>query len=692
MKVILQNNDEDCLLACYTMLLNDLGYKVPLYEVYQRDSLPADGLSVSYLRTLNKKFNVDIKAYKANFDEIMSLLRAKGNNRMIAHWNNDHFVVLEKINQNYIKIVDPAIGKIKFSKTEFLNHYSGTIITVYPTADFHRQKVNTLFLKYLKKTLNVRSGVTFLFALILIEISVLLFSIVIRNMMAGNLKLISSLLLFFTIILLQVVGCYIKNFSLEEYNSDFDKSYTSILFKRLLDKPLLYFRNHTNGSVSEKISFRTTVRDSVASRLIPSIVSLVSSFVICVYLSMISFGLTILLLSMILIYSVISLVLYHKQNEYNQSYLQYLIDFNSDFQSDLAYIDYIKVMRNEKGTEERWVKNNDRLTRKYSQILKVENFVQLIGSIFSYFSLSVIILLVIYYNKFFHISIEDLVLFQTSTSLFISSIEQVKNSIFEIARLAVYAEKQGDILKENLPIHVTFDLESNYIIQTEDLNFAYGNEPLYKPVNLKISQGEKVAIVGKSGSGKSTLLLLLAGVLRYSGKLTYNNEHLENYMGVVLQNMTLKKGSVLENFEYDSPDITKLYRILVDTTADEVVAKLPNKLQSKLLKQGKNLSGGQIQKLLIAKSLLKGEKIIFWDEAFSNLDEVSKDKIYENVLLGDFYKDQTMLIVSHHLDIVKYVGSVIFINDETGEVIKSTHEYLQNNNSEYKKFISNNGV
>lgn len=349
-------------------------------------------------------------------------------------------------------------------------------------------------------------------------------------------------------------------------------------------------------------------------------------------------------------------------------------------------------MRNEKGTEERWVKNNDRLTRKYSQILKVENFVQLIGSIFSYFSLSVIILLVIYYNKFFHISIEDLVLFQTSTSLFISSIEQVKNSIFEIARLAVYAEKQGDILKENLPIHVTFDLESNYIIQTEDLNFAYGNEPLYKPVNLKISQGEKVAIVGKSGSGKSTLLLLLAGVLRYSGKLTYNNEHLENYMGVVLQNMTLKKGSVLENFEYDSPDITKLYRILVDTTADEVVAKLPNKLQSKLLKQGKNLSGGQIQKLLIAKSLLKGEKIIFWDEAFSNLDEVSKDKIYENVLLGDFYKDQTMLIVSHHLDIVKYVGSVIFINDETGEVIKSTHEYLQNNNSEYKKFISNNGV
>ncbi|WP_241502330.1 cysteine peptidase family C39 domain-containing protein, partial [Streptococcus salivarius] len=248
MKVILQNNEEDCLLACYTMLLNDLGYKVPLYEVYERDSLPADGLSVSYLLTLNKKFNVDMKAYKANFDEVVSLIRARGNNRMIVHWNNDHFVVLEKITKNYIKIVDPAIGRIKFSKEEFLEHYSGTVITVFPTVDFHRQKVKTLFFKYFKNTLDVRVIFSFLISLLLIEISILLFSIVIRNMMAGDLKFISSLLLLFTIMLLQVVGYYIKNFALEKYNSNFDKSYTTILFKRLLNKPLLYFRNHTNGS------------------------------------------------------------------------------------------------------------------------------------------------------------------------------------------------------------------------------------------------------------------------------------------------------------------------------------------------------------------------------------------------------------------------------------------------------------
>ncbi len=73
MKIILQNNEEDCLLACYTMLLNDLGHRVPLYEVYDRDSLPADGLSVSYLLTLNDRFGVTINAYHASIDELLKV-------------------------------------------------------------------------------------------------------------------------------------------------------------------------------------------------------------------------------------------------------------------------------------------------------------------------------------------------------------------------------------------------------------------------------------------------------------------------------------------------------------------------------------------------------------------------------------------------------------------------------------------
>lgn len=686
MKVILQNNEEDCLLACYTMLLNDLGYKIPLYEVYERDSIPADGLSVSYLSTLNQRFKVEIKAYKADINALY-VLSDHVQSRIILHWNNDHFVVLEKLSPKFIQIVDPALGRIKYTRKEFLEHYTGTAILVNKTENFKSKNINTLFWKHFKNTINIKSVFFFVLSLIMIEASILLFSILIRNIMAEEIRLYASLMLLICIIVFQLIGYYIKNLTLSRYNKDFDKSYTYLLFERLLDKPLLYFRNHSTGSISEKINFRTILRDSVASKIIPSIVSFVSAIVIFIYLATISFWLSIILLSMIFIYIIFSTILYKRENEYNQSYLQYLIDFNSEFQSELENIDYIKVMRQEKIVESRWRDNNEHLTDKYSQIITIENVIQAFSGIFNYFTLSIIILLAIYYNDFFALSIADLVLFQTSVSLLISSMEQLKASVFEISRLAVYAEKQGDLLKTNDPIKIGFDPNSRYIIQTRNLNFSYGNKPLYKDINLKIEKGEKVAIVGKSGSGKSTLLLLLTGMLRYTGRIIYNDKNPEEGMGVVLQNMTLKKGSVLENLEYKSSDLSRVTKVLVDTTADDVIAKLPNNLNSKLLKQGKNLSGGQIQKLLIARSLLNGEKIVLWDEAFSNLDELSKNSIYVNVLQNDYYREQSILIVSHHLDIVDYVDSVIFINDKTGEVIKSTHDNLLKTNSDYRDFI-----
>ncbi|HHJ8812142.1 TPA: ATP-binding cassette domain-containing protein, partial [Streptococcus pyogenes] len=338
-------------------------------------------------------------------------------------------------------------------------------------------------------------------------------------------------------------------------------------------------------------------------------------------------------------------------NEYNQTYLQYLIDFNSELQTDLDDIDYIKIMRREKTVFHSWMEQNNQVTKKYSQILKIENLSQLIGTIFNYISLSSIIVIAVYYKDYINLSLPDLLVYQTSISLLISAIEQVKGAVFEVIRLGVYAEKQSDLLKDTSPIVVPSSQSDDYLIKTKNLNFSYGNKPIYSDVNLTISKGEKIAIVGKSGSGKSTLLLMLAGMLRYDGSLEYGIEKFKDNLRVVLQNMTPRKGTVLENLEWTLDDVTPLYQVLNDTTADEVIARLPNKIHSRLLKQGKNLSGGQIQKLLIAKSLLKENSIIFWDEAFSNLDEQSKNKIYDNVLQNNRYSDRTMLIVSHHLDI-----------------------------------------
>ncbi|MDU5459235.1 MAG: cysteine peptidase family C39 domain-containing protein, partial [Streptococcus mitis] len=310
MKIILQNNEEDCLLACYTMLLNDLGHRVPLYEVYDRDSLPADGLSVSYLLTLNDRFGVTINAYHASIDELLKVYQ-KTKQRMIIHWNNDHFVVLEKITSEQVLIVDPAIGQVRYRKSEFMEHYSETMIMVNKGSDFKSQKYNSIFWKYFKKTLQMKPIALFMLSLLFIQTSVLLFSIILRQMLADDFKFSVSLLLLGIVLIFQLLGYFIKNGALDRYNKDFDDYYSRELFGRLLQKPLLYFRNHLSGGISEKINFKSTLRDNVTLKIIPSFISLISVIVIFIYLITISVKLTLILVVMIAIYSVFSIVLYY---------------------------------------------------------------------------------------------------------------------------------------------------------------------------------------------------------------------------------------------------------------------------------------------------------------------------------------------------------------------------------------------
>lgn len=684
MKIILQNNEEDCLLACYTMLLNDLGYKIPLYEVFDRDMIPADGLNVSYLLSLNKRFMVKTKAYHANFKELLDLYSSQ-KCRMILHWNHEHFVVLEKITSNSVTIIDPAIGRVKLSFDDFCSNFSETIILMDRDSKFKPLKVKDLFWKYFKKTIKLKHSLFLIVALLISQLSVLLFAISMRNMMSDG-KSIYGVIIIVGVLFFQIVSFTIKNKTLESYNKTFDRYYTHSLFEKLLEKPLLYFRNHTNGSIVEKINFKTNLRDSVSQKLIPAIIGLFSGIMIYLYLMTISIELAGVLLVIISTYVLFSILLCKRQNEVNQTYLQSLIEFNSEFQSDLEMIDYVKIMRKEKNVENNWELYNDKLTYQYSKVLQNDNLAQLIATLFNYLSLAVIVILVVYYNKYFKISVADLVLYQTSISLLISSVEQVKSSVFELARLTVYAEKQGDILKDSKPVYIE-ESEQQYLIKAQKLNFAYGQDSLYEDIDLEILQGEKIAILGKSGSGKSTLMLLLTGMLRYKGKLKYGIKDLSSNLGVVLQNMTLRKGTIVDNLSAKDVAPDELNKILIDSTANTVVHSMPRELNSKLLKQGKNLSGGQIQKLLIARSLIEGKKMIVWDEAFSNLDEISKNQIYQNVLKSDFYKGKTMLIVSHHLDIVNYVDSIIFIDDSTKTVYKGSHEEMLRTNLAYRNFI-----
>ncbi|OTW29990.1 ATP-binding cassette domain-containing protein, partial [Staphylococcus agnetis] len=176
------------------------------------------------------------------------------------------------------------------------------------------------------------------------------------------------------------------------------------------------------------------------------------------------------------------------------------------------------------------------------------------------------------------------------------------------------------------------------------------------------------------------------GLYTCDGEVVYGYRDFRKITGVVLQNMTLSKQSIYNNLvdEENDSNMQKLNQILYDVNIINLINSLPNKIYSSVFQNEKNLSGGQIQRLLIAKSLFN-KKLIFWDEAFSSLDNYNRINIYRNVLKNSQYSDKTIVLISHHLDVLSYVDKVMFI--ENGNAFFGTHNELIKNNKNYRRFL-----
>ncbi|XBQ96542.1 hypothetical protein A1140_10260 [Staphylococcus felis] len=263
----------------------------------------------------------------------------------------------------------------------------------------------------------------------------------------------------------------------------------------------------------------------------------------------------------------------------------------------------------------------------------------------------------------------------------------MQDVVFEISKIKVSGEKINDLFLTNKNEARKIEKNSYNALTLKDVSFDFDDRsPIFQNVNFQIKKGEKVAIVGRSGVGKSTMLNVLLGLYSCKGEIIYGYSDFRKTTGVVLQNMTLRKQTIYQNLvdEQNVEIMHKLTQILHDVNIIDVINSLPNKIYSSVFQNGKNLSGGQIQRILIAKSLFD-KQLIFWDEAFSSLDNYNRKNIYKNILKNSNYDDKTIILISHHLDILSYVDKVIFI--ENKNVFFDEHSELLKNNIAYRKFL-----
>tara|TARA_B110000027_G_scaffold60954_2_gene65576 strand:+ start:1313 stop:3142 length:1830 start_codon:yes stop_codon:yes gene_type:complete len=283
-------------------------------------------------------------------------------------------------------------------------------------------------------------------------------------------------------------------------------------------------------------------------------------------------------------------------------------------------------------------------------------------------------------------------------SQLISPFKSISKAIYDSSQGIAALERiekitlQNQLIKNN-PINQEPVIFSNEI-SFNNVSFKYNQEQVLDNISFKIKKGETVAIVGHSGAGKSTIADLL---IRFydvvSGEINIDNlnvkeinlSQLRNLMGVVTQDSILFNDSVVNNIAFGVEiDNSRVLESAKMANADEFIQNLDKKYETFIGDTGNKLSGGEKQRLSIARAIYKNPEILVLDEATSSLDTKSEKAVQE--ALNRLMKNRTSLVIAHRLSTIQNADKIIVL--DSGKIVEmGNHKELVSKNSFYKKFI-----
>lgn len=270
----------------------------------------------------------------------------------------------------------------------------------------------------------------------------------------------------------------------------------------------------------------------------------------------------------------------------------------------------------------------------------------------------------------------------------------------ETSDLRSYLDME-DRMNRGEGIELPKDFELPCDIELKNLYFKYPNAEDYtiKNMNLKINKGEKLALVGINGAGKTTLVKLICGLYTPTkGEILINGKNIELYnrdeyytlFSVVFQDTYLLPLSIEKNItlQEDNIDSERLEKILKISGLDEKINSLPKGKDTLMMKsiydEAIDLSGGEMQKLMLARALYKGSPIMVLDEPTAALDPIAENEIYQKY--NDMTKDNTSIFISHRLSSTRFCDRIIFMED--GEIIEDGNHYtLIDEGGKYKEMF-----
>lgn len=707
--VIIQMEALECGAACLAMIMAYYDKWVPLEQLRVDCGVSRDGSNAKNLLIAARNYGFDAKGYRLEPDDLVQ----NGTFPCIIHWNFNHFVVLSGFHRGKAVLNDPARGVVSVPMEEFDRSFTGICLMMTPDEGFVPGGKPKSMWKFARSRL-AGTGAAVTFVVLSSLISVLMniirpgFSRVFmdRLLTRNNPEWFYPFLIGLAVISgIQILVSAVQTIYSNKLDGKMAVIGNMTFLWKVLHLPMDFFSQRMVGDIQSRQNTNTSIAGSLINTFAPLALNVIMMVFYLVVMLRYSYVLTLVGILSIVINMALSQIISTKRINMTRVQMRDNAKLSSATVSGMEMIETIKSSGAENGFFEKWSGYQASVNAQSAKFAKANLWLMVLPGFISTLTNTVITMLGVFFVMEGHFTVGMITAFQGVLGSFTAPAESLISAGQTVMEMRTAMERIEDVMQYPedpcFQNSQTDDEEMSYAklsgnVELKNVTFGYSRlaEPLIRDFSMTMKPGSKVAFVGASGCGKSTLAKLISGLYQpWSGEILFDGKPISQInrsvftgsLAVVDQEVILFEDTIANNIKMWDESIEDFEMILAARDAqlhDDIILR-DNGYNYKISEGGRDFSGGQRQRMEIARVLAQDPTIIIMDEATSALDARTEYDVVKSI--AD--RGITCIVVAHRLSTIRDCDEIIVL-DKGCVVERGTHEELMNLGGRYMELIT----